>query len=287
NHLPKFMAGIIITKDPAYFGFEDIAYQPALTYDKVTLKEPVALRLAAECAGTTYTWMRQLNPELRKAYTPPTTRLKSYVLRVPHGTAAKFKANYARVPAAKKIQLVDYMVKRGDTLSGIAHRFGVSQSALKGANGITDPRRLRSGRKISIPMHPELRAQLATIQQNKIDRAPDPQNYRQVNVIVRSGDSLWKIAKREGLTVSHLRAWNNLSGNRTIHPGDRLTLYLPKTGAEASTVYYTVRSGDTLWDIARAFETSVEALKSWNDIQSPASLRAGARIRVREGEVAE
>ena len=50
---------------------------------------------------------------------------------------------------------------------------------------------------------------------------------------------------------------------------------------------HVVEEGDTLWDIARAFETSVEALKSWNDIQSPASLRAGKRIRVREGEVAE
>ena len=287
NHLPKFMASIIITKDPAYFGFENIVYQPSLAYDEVTLKEPVALRLAAECAGTTYTWMRQLNPELRRAYTPPTTRQKSYVLRVPQGTAEKFKTNYARVPAEKKIQIVEYLVRRGDTLSGIAYRFGISQTALKDANGITDPRRLRLGRKISIPMHPELRTQLATLQKNNIDRAPDSKNYRQVTVVVRPGDSLWEIAKREGLTVSHLRAWNNLRTNRPIRPGDRLTLYLPKTGAEASTVYYTVRSGDTLWDIARAFETSVEALKSWNDIQSPASLRAGTRIRVREGEVAE
>lgn len=287
NHLPKFMAAIIITKDPAYFGFEDIAYQPSLTYDEVSLKEPVALRLAAECAGTTYTWMRQLNPELRRAYTPPTTRQKSYVLRVPRGSAEKFKTNYARVPAKKKIQIVDYTVRPGDTLSGIAYRFGVSQTALKDANGITDPRRLRSGRKISIPMHPELRVQLATLQQNNIDRAPDSKNYHHVTIVVRPGDSLWEIAKREGLTVSHLRAWNNLTTNRPIHPGDRLTLYLPKTGAESSTVYYTVRSGDTLWDIARAFDTSVEALKSWNDIQSPASLRTGARIRVREGEIAE
>lgn len=288
NHVPKYMAMVIIAKDPAFFGFGDVVYQPPVSYDKVTLTEPVNLRLAAECAGTTYTWLRQLNPELRRPYTPPAMRRNAYNLRVPKGAGAKFRANYAQIPAHKKIQLVDYEVKRGDTLSGIAYRVGVSPSDLQAANGITNPRRLQIGQKLSIPMYPHAQRLSAATQARpvreikNIDQRPDPEHYRQINVTVRTGDTLWDIAKRKGITVSHLRAWNNLNTNRTIHPGDRLTLWVPKDGTSESTIFYTVRTGDTLWGIARAFDTSVSALQSWNDIRSPSRLRPGTRIRVRE-----
>ena len=283
NHVPKFMAAVIMAKDPEFFGFENIVYQPALSHDKVALTEPISLRLAAECAGTTYAWMRQLNPDLRRAYTPPATRRTPYALRVPKGAAAKFRANYAQIPAHKKIQMVDYVVKRGDTLSEIAADMGISQSALKEANGIANPRRLQIGQKLTVPLYPGAQYSSRTASRRKtIDLTPDPEHYRQVNLTVRAGDTLWEIAKREGITVSHLRAWNDLNTHRPIHPGDRLTLWLPKDGTSDSPVFYTVRAGDTLWEIARAFDTSVEALKSMNGIQSPSRLRPGTRIRVRE-----
>ena len=288
NHVPKFMAAVIIAKDPAFFGFKDVVYQPPLSYDKVVLTEPVNLHLAAECAGTTYTWLKQLNPELRRPYTPPAMRRNAYNLRVPKGAGAKFRANYAQIPEHKKIQLIDYVVKRGDTLSGIASRVGVSASDLQAANGITNPRRLQIGQKLSIPMYPHAQRLSAATQAHparqtkNISHKPDPKHYRQINVTVRTGDTLWGIAKRKGITVSHLRAWNNLNTNHPIHPGDRLTLWVPKDGTSESTIFYTVRTGDTLWGIARAFDTSVAALQSWNDIRSPSRLRPGTRIRVRE-----
>ena len=212
----------------------------------------------------------------------------AYTLRVPKGTGAKFRANYAQIPEHKKIQLIDYVVKRGDTISGIASRVGVSSADLQAANGITNPRRLQIGQKLSIPMYPHAkRLSVATqarpaLQTKNISHNPDPEHYRQINVTVRTGDTLWGIAKRKGITVSHLRAWNNLNTNHPIHPGDRLTLWVPKDGTSESTIFYTVRTGDTLWGIARAFDTSVAALQSWNDIRSPSRLRPGTRIRVRE-----
>ena len=118
NHVPKFMAAVIIAKDPAFFGFKDIVYQPRMSYDKVALTEPVNLRLAAECAGTTYTYLRYLNPELRRPYTPPAMRRNAYNLRVPKGAGAKFRANYAQIPEHKKIQLIDYVVKTRRHLIG-------------------------------------------------------------------------------------------------------------------------------------------------------------------------
>lgn len=289
NHLPKFMASVIICKDPAYFGFEDVAPQPALTYDTVELTEPVALRVAAQCVGTTQSWMQQLNPELRHAYTPPATSSAPYLLRVPKGTGEKFKTNYARIPNADKIQMVDYIIKRGDTISGIASRLGVRTQAILDANGITNPRRIWAGRKLKIPIQPERRNQVLQWAKAGINRMPNSQDFVKTQYTVKRGDTLWDIAKAEGLTPAHLRAWNTFANTRAIRPGDKLTLYIPHTETPSNT-HYTVRSGDTLWDIARTFQTSVQDLKAWNNIQNPSGLRPGTRIRIRpetEPSVAE
>ena len=280
NRLPKFMASVIISKDPAYFGFRDVALQPPLSYDTVTLTEPVGLRLAAQCVGTTYAWIQQLNPELRRAYTPPSSSNKPYLLRVPKGTAEKFKTNYAQVPDSKKIQMVDYTLRRGDTISGIANRFGANTQAILDANGIKNPRRIWAGKKLKIPIHPQRRNQVAQWQKEGIDRTPNSKEYAPTQYTVKKGDTLWDIAKAEGLTPKHLQAWNTFASNRAIRPGDKLTIYLPKSG-NVSSAHYTVRNGDTLWDIARTFQTSVTELKVWNNIQNPSGLRPGTRIRIR------
>lgn len=280
NHVPKFMASVIISKDPAYFGFDDIVLQPPLSYDTVALTEPVSLRLAAQCVGTTHAWIQELNPELRRAYTPPSSSQNPYLLRVPKGTVEKFKTNYARVPDAEKIQMVDYTIKRGDTISGIASRLGTNTQAILDANGIKDPRRIWAGRKLKIPMQPERRTQVAQWQKEGIERIPNKNNFSKTQYTVKKGDTLWDIAKAEGLTPKHLLAWNTFATDRPIRPGDKLTIYLPNSGTESNT-HYTVRNGDTLWDIAREFQTSVTELKNWNNIKNPSGLRPGTRIRIR------
>lgn len=280
NHLPKFMASVIITKDPAYFGFDDVVLQPPISYDTIAFTEPVALRLAAQCVGTTYAWMQQLNPELRRAYTPPSSTNKPYLLRVPKGTAEKFKTNYARVPDSEKIQMVDYIIKRGDTISGIASRLGVQTQAILDANGIQNPRRIWAGKKLKIPIHPQTRTQVAQWEKEGIDRTPSTKDHIKTQYTVKKGDTLWDIAKAEGLTPQHLKAWNTSTNHRAIRPGDKLTIYLPKSNSE-SNIHYTIRNGDTLWDIAQTFQTSVTNLKAWNNIQNPSGLRPGTRIRIR------
>ena len=285
RHVPRFMAALIISKDPEWFGFNDVVYQTPETYDSVPVMECVDLRVAAECAGTTYTRMRVLNPELYSGYTPPGRRTP-YFLRVPAGAADRFRVNYARVPASRKSRMVEYRMRYGDTISGIARRFGTSTEAVLAANNITNPRRVRAGRRLKIPIFPNGRPTRSARKTARVS-APDSDTHRKVAHRVKKGDTLWDIGRLYGVTPNQIRAWNDLK--RHIAPGDRLVIWRPEARQIALAnssdrrrgEFYIVQSGDTLWDIARSFRVRVNDLKKWNRIRKPGSLRVGARLLIR------
>lgn len=86
--------------------------------------------------------------------------------------------------------------------------------------------------------------------------------------VVKKGDSLWNIAREYGMSVAELKALNNLSSN-TLHIGDTLLVSsVTSTDDNISDEYYTVKSGDTLWGIARKYNMSVNDLKSLNNLSS-------------------
>lgn len=286
RHVPRFMAALIISRDPGWFGFNDVVYQAPAEFDVVPVSDWISLRMAAECAGTTYERMRNLNPELRWGYTAPSSR-GPYNLKIPAGTADRFKARFARIPASRKVQLAEHRVRRGETPGGIARDWGVSTRTVLEANNISNPRRLRVGTLLKIPIFPRGKSSRAARNLARVDAAPDPDTHRKIAHRVRKGDTLWGIGRRYGVTPRQIRAWNNVG--KHITPGDRLVIWrseAPQVAlANRSDLhrgdFYIVRSGDTLWDIARSFRIRVNDLKKWNRIRKPASLRVGARLLIR------
>ena len=83
---------------------------------------------------------------------------------------------------------------------------------------------------------------------------------------VKSGDTLWSIAKKYNLSVDELKQANNLTSN-TLSIGQ--LLYIPKDATEIiATEIYTVKSGDTLYSIAKKYNLSVDELKKLNNLTS-------------------
>ena len=286
RHVPRFMAALIISKDPEWFGFRDVVYRMPQEFDVVPISECVDLRVAADCAGTTYERMRSLNPELRLGYTPPPVR-GTYSLRIPAGTADRFEVNYARIPATRKVQMVEYRMRPGDTISGIARQMSVSIREVLEANNILNPRRVRAGRRLKIPIRPNAKSKRAGRAPARVASTPDPDTHRNVSYRVRKGDTLWGIGRRYGVTPNQIRVWNKLK--KHIAPGDRLEIWRPQAPqvvlADRSDLrrgdFYVVQRGDTLWDIARSFRIRVNDLKKWNRIRKPGLLRVGARLLIR------
>ena len=294
GHLPKFMAVLLMSRDPEFFGVRGIEFDDPLAFDVVQVSDPIDLRLGAECAGTTYEGMRALNPELRLGYSPPVQKRKTYSLRVPIGASQRFLDRYARLPADRKVQLVDYRVRSGDTISNIAVAFGVRSSTIIDANRIRNPRRIRAGQKLKIPIHPRQSKRARAVASRN---APglEPGNGDKLVYRVKRGDTLWDIARSQGVTPDQIRAWNAMRATGHIHPGDKLTIWQARntsqpakasaTLASAST-YHRVRRGDTLWEIAKIYDTSVRELKRLNNIRNVSRIKAGDRIRVRSGSSA-
>lgn len=103
-------------------------------------------------------------------------------------------------------------------------------------------------------------------------QAPSNSNY----YTVKSGDSLWSISKKYGLTVDELKQANNLTSN-LISVGQNLLI--PKKEAETSTNEYIVKKGDTLYAIANKYNTTVDDLKSLNNLTSN-SLSIGQTLKI-------
>jgi membrane-bound lytic murein transglycosylase D len=102
---------------------------------------------------------------------------------------------------------------------------------------------------------------------------------------VRSGDSLWSIAKKCDVTEKQLRVWNRLGWSNVIRPGQKLLVSAPSSGtrvaAKAKTVkkvIYQVRSGDTLWGIGRQFSVHTRDIRQWNDLDENHILQPGDEL---------
>ena len=97
-----------------------------------------------------------------------------------------------------------------------------------------------------------------------------------VTYTVRPGDTLWTIARRFGTTVQNLVRANNIADPNLIYPGQVLTI----PGHDDMQAVYTVRPGDTLWAIARRFDTTVQELAALNGIADPDLIYPGQVLRL-------
>jgi hypothetical protein len=95
------------------------------------------LDLIAELADTTLEAIRELNPHLLRGMTPPGQR---YPVRLPAGSAEKVRVAYAAVPPSERVTMLTHVVRRGETVSGIAKRYGVSTDLLMSSNPLATTR---------------------------------------------------------------------------------------------------------------------------------------------------
>ena len=337
NYVPIILALTLIAKDPARYGV-DVAPEAPLKTETVQPGHSIDLRLVSETIDVDLDTLRALNPQLLRLVTPAEP---GFVLRVPEGTADRFRTEMAAIPPEKWASWRRHRVNEGETLSGVAQQYRVSSATLAEVNGLESGAPLAAGAKLIIPVAPESQTSLGKVIQ-----------YR-----ARHNDTLASIANEFDVTVAELKKWNHLRSDKVtrnarlrIYPGALgpapaanvrkdtrkaaasetasrepvrsaalaspasnglakrsadVTLVKPvsstvaespepavahnepsrarsgaSSAASSAAVTHRVQQGETLYSIARAYQTTVDALRKGNKFLFSRSLEAGDTLTI-------
>lgn len=332
-YVPRFLAVAQIIKDPTAFGvrLKPIVNKPH--FRETYAKNQVDLSAVAKIAGLTTKQLYQLNPAYMRWATNPDG---PHRVLVPTDTNEAFEELLAGLPVPDRYITVTkrYVVKKGDTIYRIAAKFDTTAAHLKRLNGsliskkgkvavgkslvIAKVRTLVSGENVAseqlVNPAAERIAQLEKAEENKAkdtdkiatkknnddDEMPMRKSYHKV----RSGDTLYSIAKRYDVTIKELADWNDLKAKNGVKTGIKLIVYKEDTRSnkkakkdddkdtkvakndddQPSKSVHKVRKGDTLSSVAKRYGVSVKQLAAWNDLKPKSSLKAGTKLTILDDE---
>ena len=278
EYVPKLLALAAIIKDPKKYKItiNPIANKPF--FHSVDVGSQVGLMGAAELAGIPLKELRQLNPGYNRWATDPAG---PFCLLIPVDHVAPFKKNLHNFPLCDRIRWLRYTVSQGDTLHSIAQQFSTTVDVIKTINHLQNEM-IYTQEPLLIPQSAEASATMSKTQTElAIAEAKNIVNdprYTLVVHTVQSGDNLWKIAKKHGVSVQKMVTWNKLKPDSVVNPGDKLSLWLRAYGA--AVFHYKVKSGDSFWSIAEHFKIRVEQLMAWNDLVSSVVLHPNQILKI-------
>ncbi|PLX02882.1 MAG: lytic transglycosylase [Marinilabiliales bacterium] len=268
--------------DPEYYYFDT---------DTVTVNDVLAFDQLNEMFGIPMEEIKALNPTYKLGIIP-SSQDKKYLLRLRNEYVGTYLNNeqalydyktksgiereilLAEVKKAKDRNI--HIVRSGENLGLIAKKYHVYVSQIKSWNG------LRSN-----TIYPGQKLVLFGSGSGKYYSSSTPVNRssKQSHHKVKNGENLGLIAKKYKCTTTDLKEWNNLR-NSTIYPNQNLIVYKPEEKSSSSVkdgkyLYHVVRTGDTLWDIAKEYDgVTVDKIKSLNNIRNSKRLRPGQKLKI-------
>ena len=265
DYVPKLLALSQIVMAPEAYGIDlhPIANEPY--FEVVNLKqERLDLGRLADLVDMEKEEILQLNPAFKRGITYGGPKR----LLVPSDKAEMLEANLALMKPQDPVDWQTYKVKAGDSLHGIANRYRVTVNTLKDINQLRG-NNLSIGQTLSIPTEPGMKFNEPLFQ-----RSSAPAASRSYSV--RKGDNLWSIAKSQGVKVNDLKRWNNLRSN-DLKLGQQLKLQASSAASQSTAsarknnnggrqqvTYYKVKTGDSLYLIAKRFKVDLKQLQRWN-----------------------
>jgi membrane-bound lytic murein transglycosylase D len=150
DYVPLMIAAALIAKDPEKYGFIDVEYQEPLRFVKVRVPELTGLSLVAKACETSLEEIKDLNPELRRGVTPPNE--SEYEIKIPFGKKDLFLKNFEALQPLEGFQFKTHLVKKGETLSGIARLYRVDLEPLLEINRLNKTSRISKGMTLFIPI---------------------------------------------------------------------------------------------------------------------------------------
>jgi len=275
RYVPRFLASLHIIKNPKKYGFDLPSVDPPEVYERVTIAKRMRLQDIAKTTGISRETLEALNPELRYQVTPPT----SYALKVPADQGPLLVSSLDKIPAwtAPARTYAYHRVRRGETLSHLAARYGTSASAIARANNISTRSIIRVGQRLKIPSKhykPTSSSSKATTTAYKDESGKTVHR-------VQRGDSLWVLARRYDTNIKEIMRLNNLRSTR-LHIGQKLVISAGTEAAEPVTdaQKYRVKRGDSPYTIAARHKMSLQRFLRINNLTPRSKIYPGQVLLV-------
>lgn len=286
-YVPKLLALVEIVADPAKYNLTLPRVVDEPQFVVADIGGQLDLALAAELAGIDVDTVYQFNPGYNRWSTDPSG---PHSLVMPVDVAEQFVMALAEVPAAERVRWQRHKVQNGEAISQIAEKYNTTVSTIRSANNLRG-NTIRAGHHLMIPVATK---PLSAYSKSADARLAKTQNRKRtgnrVEHIVASGESFWTISQRYKVTTRQLAAWNGMAPRDTLSVGKKLVVWTnanvesPRTsptqalGNTTRKLRYTVRSGDSLYLIARRFRVGIDQIARWNNIDKNKLLRPGQRL---------
>ncbi len=286
NFYAEFLAALHVVKNQNKY-FPNLIIKKPLKRVSLRLPDYINVNTASKYFGMTRKEIAESNPSLRRPVLNGEKRIpRGYVFQAAGRKLNNLQAQYEKIPQSalysSQLRSKWYTVRRGDTLSGVAIRFGTSVRSLKVYNNIGRRNRIYIGQVLQLPKG-KSRSRFRLLNYNSEDRAL-------VFYRIRRNDNLSKIAKRFRTDALYLAKINRIKNPNSLYPGQRIKV--PQTGPSVQLAkldknqiplhgdYYRVRKNDNLSKIAKRFDTDVIHLTSLNRMKDPDALYPGQKLLI-------
>jgi len=274
-YVPRFIAMLIILKDPEAHGFTLPPLDQEIPKEKIIIQKQVHLKTISKRLDVDYRTLIDINAELRYHVTPK----RPHSLKVPRGKGELLLAEIGNIQVYSPPvpEYVVYRVQPGDSLSVIAERHGTSVRAIMAVNGLRRKDYVKVGWKLRIPTKKGYyhRAESYTVHTSKYKG--EIIEYR-----VRNGDSLWLIARRFKTTTKEIQALNNMNGS-LLRVGQILKVPTGRAVAAkpGETQIYLVQKGDSPYKIAKRHKINLAEFLKLNNMTPRSMIFPGQTLHIK------
>lgn len=277
SYVPKLLALADVIANQEKYGLKlpPIANKPVVQVVKP--QEQLDLAIAAQYAGISVSELQALNPAYNQWATAPNG---PHQLMLPIHSVDRFNKELAK-NRGKGMTVVRYKVKSGDTLSVLANKYKTTTAVIRTANGLKG-NNIRVGQHLLIPASTKGNSAYTLTASNRLQKTQaKARGQIKLTHTVKSGDSLWSIAKANKVSHQSLAKWNGMGPRDTLRVGQKLVIW--KNGADGAiirTVFYNVRSGDTISGIASKFKVKSQDIVKWNSLHKKKYLQPGQKLKL-------